>query len=153
MRKTIQEYVRRCDPCQRRKDEREFVTPLGNVQEPSAPFEVSGMDITGTYLLTPRGNRYLLTFVDHFSRYFQAYPMPDQKAETCARIYASQIITRHSTGSQLITEQGVPFMSSFFQETCKILGIRRSRTTSYHPASNGAVERFHRILHAESPIT
>jgi len=38
-------------------------------------------------------------------------------------------------------------MSSFFQETCKVLGIRRTRTTSYHPASNGMLERWHKDLH------
>ena len=39
-------------------------------------------------------------------------------------------------------------MSVFFSETCKALGIRRARTTPYHPSSNGAVERLHRTLHA-----
>ena len=147
MRKAVENYVKFCDPCQRRKGNREFVAPLGDVEEPTAPFEVTSMDITGPYLQTPRGNKYLLTFVDHFSKYVEAYPMPDQKAETCARIYASNIITRHGTGSQLITDQGAAFMSSFFQETCKVLGIRRTRTTSWHPASNGVVERWHRTLH------
>jgi transposase InsO family protein len=97
--------------------------------------------------VTPRGDKFLLTFIDHFSRYAEANPIPDQKAETCARIYATQIITRHGTGSQLITDQGTAFMSAFFQETCKVLGISRSRTTSYNPASNGKAERFHSTLH------
>ena len=39
-------------------------------------------------------------------------------------------------------------MSSFFQETCKILGICKTHTTSYHPQSNGMIERVHRDLHA-----
>ena len=39
-------------------------------------------------------------------------------------------------------------MSSFFRETCKILGIRKTNTTSYHPESNGMIERLHRDLHA-----
>ena len=38
-------------------------------------------------------------------------------------------------------------MSSFFNETCKILGIHRSRTSIYHAMSNGQVERLHRNLH------
>jgi len=28
-----------------------------------------------------------------------------------------------------------------------VLGIRRSRTTSYHPTSNGMLERWHKDLH------
>jgi len=78
----------------------------------------------------------------------EAFPIPDQTAKTCARIYVTQIVTRHGTGSQLITDQGRSFMSSFFQETCKILGIRNTRTTSYHPQSNGSIERWHHSLHS-----
>ena len=148
MKKDIEDYVRSCDSCQRKKEDREFVAPLGSVQEPTAPFEVTAMDVSGPYPVTPRGNKFLLTFIDHFSRYVEAYPIPDQKAETLARVYATQIVTRHGTGSQLITDQGAAFMSTFFQEACKVLGIRRSRTTSYHPASNGVIERLHRTIHA-----
>ena len=35
----------------------------------------------------------------------------------------------------------------FFQETCKILGVRAVHTTSYHPQSNSKIERWHRTLH------
>ena len=34
-----------------------------------------------------------------------------------------------------------------FFETCKILKIRKVRTSAYHAMSNGVVERFHRVLH------
>ena len=147
MRKSIEEYIRKCDPCQRRKGNREFVAPLRDVQEPTAPFQVTSMDVTGPYLSTPRGNKYLLTFIDHFTKYVEAFPIADQTAETCAKVYATQIISRNGTGEQLITDQGRGFMSSFFRETCKVLGIRRTRTTSYHPASNGMIERRHKYFH------
>ena len=34
-----------------------------------------------------------------------------------------------------------------FREVCKALGINKTRTTAYHPQSNGIVERFNRTLH------
>jgi hypothetical protein len=71
MRKSVKEYVRKCDPCQRRKEDREFVTPLGEVEEPTAPFQVTSMDITGQNLMTPRKNKYILTFIDHFTKYVE----------------------------------------------------------------------------------
>ena len=71
------------------------------------------MDITGPYPLTPRRNKYLLTFVDHFSKYVEAFAMPEQTAEVCARVYAKEIVTRHGTCSVLVTDQGRAFMSSF----------------------------------------
>jgi len=111
------DFVKSCDLCQRRKGNREFVSPLGEMEEPTAPFQVVSLDITGPYVTTARGNKYLLTFTDHFTKYVEAFPIPDQTAETCARIYATQIVTQHGNGSQLITDQGRSFMSSFFQET------------------------------------
>jgi len=117
------------------------------VEMPTTPFEVTSMDITGPYPVTPRGNKYLLTFNDHFTKYVEAYPLNDQTAESCARIYATQIVTRHGSGSKLITDQGRAFMSSFFQATCKILGTGTLRTLSYHAQSNRQIERFHRSLH------
>jgi transposase InsO family protein len=148
MRNSIADFVRKCDSCQRRKEDREFVAPLGEVEQPTGPFQVTSMDLTGPYCMTPRKNKYLLTFVDHFSKWVEAFPVPDQSAETCARVYATQIITRHGSGSTLVTDRGSAFMSSFFKETCKILGIRRIHTSSYHAASNGMNERWHRSLHA-----
>ena len=85
------------------------------VETPTFPFEITSMDITGPYLLTPRKNKYLLTFVDHFTRYVEVYPIPDETAETCAQIYATQIVTRHGTGSKLITDQGRKFVVLFLR--------------------------------------
>ena len=147
LRKSVENYVNECDSCQRRKGSHEYKAHLSDPGNPVAPFEVISMDIKEPYLLTPRKNRYLLTFMDHFSKYEEIFPIEDHSTLTCARVYASQIITRHGSGSKLITDQGAAFMSSFFNDTCKILGIQRTRTSSYHAMSNGQVERLHRTLH------
>jgi transposase InsO family protein len=146
--KSVEEFITECDACQRRKEAREFIAPLGEVEEPTALFQVTSMDITGPHPVYPRRNRYLLTFIDHFKKYAEAFPIADQTSQICARVYVSQIVARHGSGSKLITDQGAAFMSSFFNETCKLLGLKSSRTTSYHPNSNGVIERLHRTLHA-----
>jgi len=128
MRREIEDYIRKCDPCQRRKEGKIPIAPLAEVPSPKFPFEITAMDLTGPYVTTPRGNKYLLTFIDHFSQYVEAFPVPDQTAETCARIYATQIVTQHGTGSTLITDQGPAFMSSFFQG---MQDIRSSQTTHF----------------------
>jgi len=119
MHRSIEDHIQKCDPCQKRMEDREFRAPLAEVEMPKNPFEVTSMDITGQYPVTPRGNKYLLTFIDHFTKYVEAYLLKDRTAESCARIYATQIVTRHGSGSKLITDQGRAFMSSFFRKLAK----------------------------------
>jgi hypothetical protein len=147
MRRAIEEFISECDACQRGEGDLELTAPLGCLGEPQASFEMVSMGITGPYAVTPRKNRYLLTFGDHFSKYAKVYPIQDQSAETCAKVFATQIVARYGSGFKLFTDQGAEFMSTFFSETCRILGVRRSRISDYHPMSNGHVERLHRTLH------
>jgi len=64
------------------------------------------MDATGPYITMLRGNKYLLKFTDHFSKYAEAFAIADHTAETCARVYATQIVSRHGIEAQLITDKG-----------------------------------------------
>jgi len=107
------------------------------------------MNITGPYLLTPRGNKYLQTVIDHFTKYAEVYPITQQTTETCATLYETKVTTRHGIGSRLITYQGQIFVSSFFQKTCKTLGIITTRTSTYHPETYGTIEGWHRLLDAD----
>ena len=74
MRRDKEDYIRKCDPCQRRKEGKIPIALLGEVPSPKFPFEITAMDVTGPYVTTPRGNKYLLTFIDHFSRYVGLFP-------------------------------------------------------------------------------
>ena len=149
MRRNVEAYVQKCHTCQQTKPRHEFRAPMGEVTEPTTPFEVTAMDVLGPFPRTENGNRYLLTFMDHLTHYPEAIPIKQMTAEECARAYATHIIARHGSGSKLISDQGRNFTSAFFRETCKILGIRQIFTTAYHPQANGKLERLHRTL-AES---
>ena len=51
MRKSIENYVKKCDSCQWRKSTRKFIAPLGEVEEPTLPFQITSVDVTGPYPL------------------------------------------------------------------------------------------------------
>ena len=78
----------------------------------------------------------------------KAFPISDMTTQSVARVYATQIVRRHDTGSKLVTNQRRNFMSAFFKETCNILGVHKIHTTSFDPISNGQIERFRLSLHA-----
>ena len=85
MRKSVEDYDRKFDPSQRRMEDREFVA-LVEVEARTATFQVTSVDKTGPYFTSTRKNKYILTFIDHFTKHVKAFPIPDQSAEICARV-------------------------------------------------------------------
>ena len=50
---------------------------------------------------THAGNHYILTFQDHFSKFPEAFRLPDQRATTIARISVKEVVWRHRTPEKL----------------------------------------------------
>ena len=66
--------------------------------------------------------------------------MPNIEAKTMAKIFVEEIDNRYGVPIYIHSDQGKQFESALFQEMCRLLGIRQTRTTPYYPQSNGTVE-------------
>ena len=53
------------------------------------------MDVVGPLPITVKGNKYLLTFIYHFTRFCVAIPIARQDTETIAREYVTKIVTQY----------------------------------------------------------
>ena len=95
-----------------------------------------------------RGNRYCLKCVDRFTRWPEVFPIENIEAETVARAFVAGWVARFGTPLRVTTDQGRQFESHLFRQLNVLLGTTHLRTTAYHPAANGLVERFHRQLKA-----
>ena len=104
------------------------------------------MDILGPLPETDRGNKYILVIGDYFTKWKEAHAMPNMEAITVARIFVNEFICRFGAPEQLHTDQGRNFESALLKEICKLLGITKTRTTPYHPQSDGMIERFNRTI-------
>ena len=76
----------------------------------------------------------------------EAFPLPNQEATTVANKLVDEVFLRFSIPEQLHTDQGRQFESQLLHEVCKLLNIHKTRTTPYHPQSDGLVERLNRTL-------
>lgn len=146
MKRDVEDFVRRCETCAHRKKPAGLQAPLETPYKAESPMEQISMDIVGPLPRSNSGHKYILTVVDHFTRYAEAIPLKDQTAEHVAKAFVEEIITRHGVPTRLLTDQGRNFVSSLMKEICKNLGIKKIQTTPYHPQSNGMVERLHRTL-------
>ena len=93
-----------------------------------------------------RGIESSLVVGDYFTKWVEAYALPNQEASTCAEKLVSELFSRFGVPRQLHSDQGRNFESSLFAQMCKILGIEKTRTTPFHPRSDGMVERFNKTL-------
>jgi transposase InsO family protein len=147
MKQEIEDYIRQCDVCQKNKiTQRKTKLPLQITDTPDSVWQKCSMDIVGPLTQTCEGNKYLLTFQDQLSKYTLAVPIPQQDASTVAKVFVEQIILKFGIPQTLLTDQGSNFLSELFANTCKLLRVKRIKTSSYHPETNGALERTHRVL-------
>ena len=111
----------------------------------SAPMELVCVDFL-TLEKSKGGIENVLVVTDHFSRYAQAYPTKDQKANTVAKVLWKNFFCRFGFCTKLVSDQGRNFESAIVKELCKCTGITKTHTTPYHPQGNGTTERFNRTL-------
>ena len=104
------------------------------------------LDILGLLPDSDRGNKYILIIGDYFSKWTEAYAIPNQEATTVARVLVEKFMACFSIPKQIPSDQGRNFELGVFQEMCKSLGMDKTRTTPLHPRSDGMVERFNRAI-------
>ena len=112
----------------------------------SAPMERIAIDILGPLPETDQGNRFIVIIGDYFTKWIEAYATRDHKATTIAKVLVEQFILRYGLPGTIHTDQGRDFESHLIKELCSLLDINKTRTTPWHPQSDGLIERFNRTL-------
>ncbi|PAA93801.1 hypothetical protein BOX15_Mlig033712g1 [Macrostomum lignano] len=135
----VEEFIRCCVTCGKSKTKQRGRAPLEPIQT-GAPFERVMVDIVGPLPRTRKGNMYVLTIQDAFTKWPDAYPLRNQKAASCAKVFVERWISQHGCPQFLHSDQGRNFELRLTTEPCSLLGIKKTRTTPYHPMGNGQVE-------------
>ena len=94
--------------------------------------------------MTKRGNKYILMIIDQFTKWLECFPIPNQSADTVAKSLVDGFISKFGCPSEIHTDQGKNMDGVLMQKLCELLQIAKTRTTPYHPQSNGQIERSNR---------
>jgi len=93
-----------------------------------------------------KGNKFIFTVLDHFTKYGFAFPERNHEARTVAKGLVERVFLIHEVPIQLLSDRGAEFKGSIFKKVCELLGVEKLRTTAYKPSTNGALERIHRTM-------
>jgi len=104
-----------------------------------SPWERIGVDVTGPYPRSSKGNVYIITAFDHFTKYAFAMPVRNHEATTVARFLVDKIFIQFGVPRQLLSDRGAEFKGKIIKELCEVMGIDKLRTTSYHASCNGPI--------------
>ena len=145
LRRDVKQHIRSCAICTANKmPYRKFRAQLADFRV-GAPMDRVALDLLGPVPMSNNGNCHILVLVDYFTR-VEAFPIPDQCAETVAHKMVCDFICRFGTPLEIHSDQGRNFESQLFQQVCQLLEVTKTRSSPYHPSGNGLVERFNRTL-------
>ena len=146
MTKEVTEYIAQCDSCQRKKNPKvPMRVPLKN-QMATSPFEILSVDFQGPFVESVRGNKHILVWTDHFTKWIEMEATKDQTAQTVARSYVERIFCRYGSSRVLISDRAKNFLSDVVREINRLLKVDHRKTSPYHPQCNGQVEVYNRPI-------
>ena len=109
MRREAQEYVKKCDHCQRYAPN---IHQPGGVLNPLSspwPFAQWGLDIVGPFPKAIGNKKYLLVGTDYFIKWVEAEPLANIRYVDVKRFVWRNIVTRFGIPRTLVSDNGLQF--------------------------------------------
>ena len=141
----IKQYCKHCMPCLKRKSGVKSKAAMGDFPPISEPNERIGIDLIGILPETKRGNKFILTVHDHFSKYTYIYPIPGKSAEVVTNAFRKHILIAGAP-SYITSDRGSEFIAATFRELCNTMRITTNFATSFRPQACGAVENRNKVI-------
>lgn len=140
----VEQYIKNFGECVTQKTPCHRAAPLHHISS-NGPIDLVCIDFLS---MEPdsAGISNVLVVTDHFTRYAQAFPSRNQKAQTVAKILVDKYFLHYGLPARIHSDQGRDFESQLIKELLKMMGIRKSRTTPYHPQGDPQPERLNRTL-------
>ena len=141
----VRDQISACHKCVARKSPVNRHQPMGHVPV-SGRFERVAMDLLDVSVISAKGYRYILVVCDYFTKYTEAYPPKDKTVRSVADALMDIWLPRYGFPLFLHSDQGKEFDNAMIHKLSELLGTVKTKTTPYHPRSDGLVERFNRTL-------
>ena len=100
----------------------------------------------GPFVSSRRGERYILSIIDCFTKYLILVPLKDHTASTVSKALYERVIEYFGCPRKILSDRGTEFTGRIWTDLMDLLGVQRVLTSPYYPQGNGIVERSHRTI-------
>ena len=145
MKAEIAKRVAVCPLCTVHIRKRQHV-PMGEMPIAAYPGQLVSADLIGPLAETPKKSKYILTILDHYTGWAEAYCLPDKRSDTVTEKIRDEYFAKAGEPEVLLTDNGAEFNERGWVAYLKAVGVEHRTTTPVHPQSNGRIERFNRTL-------
>ena len=131
---------RRCNRVRR-------IPPLIPHASPDGCWRKVSIDLITDLPVTSTGMDCICHIVCHFRKMSRVIVVPKSiDAKGIAKIFFKEIFPHYGLPAEIISDRDRRWNCQFWEELCRLIGIRFNLTTAYHPQSNGLVERANEVL-------
>lgn len=140
MEQDVAEHIAACISCQQRKIPRQKPSGTMHHFEGREPLELVAIDAWNTSKGSRKNNTYVLTAVDHFTKYIYTKALSELTGATCA-VFVSEFVSCFGVPKTILTDNAATFTSIIFKDTLAAYRITQRFATPGHSQSNSVVER------------
>jgi len=144
--KDVKTWCNACDVCARSKGPPARARGEMVKVTAAAPMDLVAVDILSGLPQSDDGSTCMIVAVYYMTKWAEAYALPNEEASTCMNALYNVFFSRFGMPNQLHSDHGRNFESKLFGELTKLAGIRRTRTTPFHPRSDGQTERINKTI-------
>ena len=141
----IRRFCRSCEICQKNFSGRPAKYPLVNLPVIDTPFKRVAIDLIGPLIMSTKGNRFALVFIDLATKYPDAVALKHIDSDSVAEALLN-IFSRVGLPTEILHDRGAQFISAVMKRFNQLLQIKSITTAAYNPKCNGSCENFNKTL-------
>ncbi|GBN62599.1 Uncharacterized protein K02A2.6, partial [Araneus ventricosus] len=138
-------FCEHCEKCLENKPKAKLTQTQMIPKRNLAPGQCIAIDVVGKHPRSTDNKNFILTIIDHYSRYLEAYPLQNITSRTIINCL-NKYFANFGLPKFLITDNATNFISNEMVEFLDRLNIQHRKSSIYYPMANGLLERAHRTM-------